>query len=116
MSAVVKLAAQLPGDFETNGLDAQASLLLDGPKELLVAVVWLDVAKVTEDVDSGDRVPTVRVRRIEPLGDVGDVSDAVRDLVGTAVSKRTGRAPIPFDIAEVVEGYDPDQLSIGGDE
>lgn len=112
MSKVVKLTSALPGDFETNGLDAQAGRLLDDPKELLVAVVWLDTAKVIEDVDTGERVPVARIRRIEPLGDVGTVSQAVRDLVGEAVEKRTGRSPIPFDIAEVVEGYDPDQTTI----
>lgn len=112
MSAVVKLSSALPGDFETNGLDAQAARLLDEPKELMIAVVWLDTAKVIENVDDDTRVPVARIRRIEPLGDVGDVSQAVRDLVQEAVGKRTGRTPIPFDIAEVVEGHDPDQLSI----
>lgn len=112
MSAVVKLASALPGDFETNGLDAQAERLLKYPKTLMCALVWLDTAKVIEDVDSGDRVPVARIRRIEPLGDADDVSQAVRDLVGAAMQERTGRAPIPFDIAEVVEGHDPDQLSL----
>lgn len=113
MSAVVKLASALPGDFETNGLDAQAPALLDDPKALRVAVIWFDVAKVTEDVDSGAHVPTVRVRRIEPLGEAGDVTQAVKDIVGEAMQERTGRSPIPFDIAEVVEGHDPDQLELG---
>lgn len=112
MSAVVKLSSKLPGDFETNGIDAQAQELLDRPKDLVVAVVWLDVQKILEDVDSGEQVPVIRVRRIEPLGEVGAVSQAIRDSVQEAVAKRTGRSPIPFDIAEVVEGHDPDQLSI----
>jgi hypothetical protein len=112
MSATVKLAAKLPGDFETNGLDSQAQRLIDDPKELLIAVVWLDTAKIIADVETGDQVPVARIRRIEPLGDVGDVSQAVRDLVGSAVEQRTGRNPIPFDIAEVIEGHDPDQTTI----
>ena len=112
MSALIKLSTKLPGDEETNGLDAQVGHLLDNPQELLVAVVWLDVAKVTEEIDSGATIPTVRVRRIEPLGATGDVSAAIRDLIDVAVEKRTGRRPIPFDIAEVVAGHDPDQLTI----
>lgn len=113
MSAAVKLSSKMPGDFETNGIDAQAGHLVDEPDELRIAVIWYDTQKVTIDTDSGDHVPTIRVRRIEPLGTADAVSSAIRDAVQEAVGKRTGRTPIPFDIGEIVEGgYDPDQLSI----
>lgn len=112
MSAVVKLSSKLPGDFETNGLDAQAGDLVDNPSDLRLGVVWYDVAKVTVDTDTSDHIPTVRVRRFEPLGAADDVTQAIRDAVQEAVQQRTGRTPIPFDVAEVVEGYDPDQLAI----
>jgi hypothetical protein len=110
MSAIVKLGAALPGDFEMNGLDAQVDWLLEHPKDLLLAMVWLDTSKVTVDTDSGDHVPTVRVRRIEPLGAVGQVSDAVVKLAGEAFEERTGRRPIPMDIAEVTEERYSDTL------
>lgn len=110
MSAVVKLSTKLPGDAETNGLDAQAPRLIEHPDELLCAVVWIDAQKITEDTDAGTRVPTARIRRIEPIGDVNDVPAAVRDVVQAAVQKRTGRTPIPFEDAEV--GDDPDQATI----
>lgn len=110
MSAVVKLGSKLPGDFEVNGLDAQVDYLLDNPKDLMLAVVWLDVQKVTVDTDSGDHIPTVRVRRIEPIGAVGQVSEAVVKLVGDAFEERTGRKPIPMDIAEVTEERYSDTL------
>lgn len=121
MSAAVKLSSKMPGDFETNGIDQHAGTLVDrglGTEDntLMVAVVWLDTASVQIDADSGDHVPTIRVRRIEPLGDVDAVSATIRDLVQEAVAKRTGRTPIPFDVGEIVEGHDPDQLQIGGDE
>lgn len=114
MSALVKLSAALPGDFETNGIDALQGELVESPKDLRLSVIWHDVSKVTKDVDTGDLIPTLRVRRIEPLGEVGEVSDAIRNAVQEAIEKRTGRTPIPFDIAEVVEGMfpDPDQASI----
>jgi hypothetical protein len=110
VSAIVKLGAALPGDYEVNGLDQQVDWLLDHPKDLLLAVVWLDVQKVVVDTDSGAHVPTVRVRRIEPLGEVGVASDAVVKLVGDAFEARTGRKPIPMDIAEVTEERYSDTL------
>lgn len=110
MSAVVKLGAKLPGDFEVNGLDAQVDYLLENPKDALLALVWLDVQKVTVDTDSGNHIPTVRVRRIEPLGALGQVSDAVQQLAGDAYEARTGRRPIPFDVVEVTEEKYSDTL------
>lgn len=103
MSAVCKLSTKLPGDAEINGLDSRVPELLDNPEGLLVAIVYLDVAKVVEDVDQGTRVPVCRVRRIEPLGGLEDVPDTVKKAVATAEQKRTGRKAIPFDIVEVGE-------------
>ena len=115
MSAVVKLSSRLPGDFETNGLDALAQDLIDNPATVRLAVVWIDTAKVVIDTDSGDHVPTVRVRRIEPVGDVGAAIPALRKLVGNAFEERTGRKPLPFDIVEVTEERFSDTLPEDGD-
>lgn len=105
MSARVKLSGRLAGNEETNGLDAIAGQLVEeaesGEAPIRVALVWFDVEKVTLDVDSGAALPTVRVRRIEPLGVVGDVPEAVRTLAQDAHEKRTGRTPLPFDDVEV---------------
>jgi hypothetical protein len=103
MSAVVKLGSALPGDEETNGLDQQAEWLLEHPKDALLALVWLDVKEIKVDTDSGAHIPTVRVRRIEPLGEIGAISDAVVKIAGEAFEARTGRRPIPFDVIEVTE-------------
>lgn len=113
VSAVVKLSAALPGDFETNGLDSQREWLLENPKNLLLAVVWIDVKETKIDTDSGEHIPTVRIRRVEPIGEVGEVSDAVVKLVGDAFEARTGRKPIPIDIAEITEEAWSDTLPEG---
>ncbi len=110
MSALVKLSAAMPGDPEINGVDAWADWLEENPDELLVAVVYLDTKKVTIDTDTGDHVPTVRVRRIEPLGPVAGCSDAVKKAVAAAEEERTGRKPIPFEIVEVGEHRHSDTL------
>lgn len=103
MSAVCKLSPKLPGEKEINGLDSMVPELLDDPEALLVAVVYLDVRNIVEDIDAGTRVPVVRVRRIEPLGHMSDVPDTVRKAVAKAEEKRTGRKAIPFEIVEVGE-------------
>jgi hypothetical protein len=112
MSATVKLSSALPGDFETNGVDAQAGKLVDDPDQLRCAVIWYDTQKVTHDIDADAYVPTIRVRRIEPIGDVGEVSAAVQQLVAGAHEQRTGRKPLPFDLVEVEDqtNNDPDAL------
>lgn len=115
MSAVVKLSTKLPGDPATNGCDAQRDDLVDNPDELRCAVVWYDTAKVTIDTDTDEHVPTIRLRRIEPIGLVGDVDPGVRAAVEQAVEKRTGRKAIPFSIVEVDDdgAYgDPQQLGL----
>lgn len=115
MSATVKLSSKLAGDFEVNGLDQTVTALLDEPKQLRVAVVWYDVKAIVEDVATGEHIPTVQIRRIEPLGNSDVVSEKIRGEVNKAIQERTGRTPIPWDIVEVTEGHDPDQLSIDGD-
>lgn len=101
MSAQVKLSTKLPGDDTTNGLDAMAAALCDDPDAFTVAVVWLDTSKVTIDTDTGAHVPTVRVRRVEPLGAPSDVAPAVMQAVAEAEEARTGRTPLPFETVTV---------------
>lgn len=116
MSALVKLSAAMPGDPEINGVDAWAEWLENNPDDLLVAVVYLDTKKVTIDTDTGDHVPTVRVRRIEPLGPISGVSATVRKAVAAAEQERTGRSPLPFEIVEVGEHRHSDTLDQDGDD
>ena len=103
MSATVKLSPKLPGDPEINGLDAFADHLLNPDHEMLVCVVYVDAAKSTKDYDTGTEVPLARIRRIEPLGVIGQVSDTVRDAVAAAEEERTGRKPLPFETVDVGE-------------
>lgn len=110
MSAVVKLSSAMPGDFEVNGVDAMAEALTLGPKTLRCAVVWFDVKDIKQDVDTGEYVPTIRLRRIEPLGDADDVTKTIRKEVEAAMERRTGRTPIPWDVVEITEERYSDTL------
>lgn len=110
MSALVKLSSKLPGDVETNGIDQHAQDLIDDPKAVRIAVVWFDTQKVTTDTDTGDEIPTVRIRRFEPLGIADDVSKSIRAEVQKAIEARTGRTPLPFDVIDVDEQRFSDPL------
>jgi hypothetical protein len=102
----VKLSAALPGHPDTNGVDDIATDLVDNPETIRIGIVWFDVAKVTIDTDTGDHIPTVRVRRIEPVGDVTTVPDQLRAIVDQALEARTGRTPLPFDMVDGVQVVD----------
>lgn len=115
MSEAVKLSSKMPGDFETNGVDAMAGDLVEDPKTLRAALVWFDVAKIGVNVDTGDHIPLIRVRRIEPLGAADDVSKAIRKEVEAAMEKRTGRTPIPWDVVEITEERYSDTLPEDGE-
>lgn len=108
MSATVKLSSKLPGDPEINGLDAYAEHLLNEPDELLVAIVYFDSPKELVDHEADTRVPVARIRRVEPLGTIPDVPQAVRDAMADAEGERTGRTPLPFEIVVPPKRADPD--------
>jgi hypothetical protein len=112
MSAFVRLSTKLPGDPETNGVDAIADDLVEDPATIRYGIVWFDVSKITDEIDTGDNIPTIRVRRIEPLGLASRVDPAIAGAVAEAVEERTGRKAIPFEIVEVGDQDDPDQLTL----
>lgn len=98
MSATVKLSSKLPGDDETNGLDPWARELVKGPDDVRLAIVWFDVSKVTVETDSHAEIPTVRIRRIEPVD--GTRAGQAAKLAEKAFAARTGRQMLPLDELE----------------
>lgn len=114
MSALVKLAAQLPGDEEINGLDRlQTDLVdaLDGDGAIVVIGV-LDVADVTHKAGQ-DSVPRVRVRKIEAVGwigaQIGDLEPcppAVRDAFLQVSEARRGMAPLPMEALSAKDDFE----------
>lgn len=96
MSSEVKLAGRLPASAESNGMPSVQADLLTDPEEQRLAVIWYDVLKITRDVDQGDEVPTIRVLKIEPLGQVDEVSQAIREEVMRKAETRLGHTPLPF--------------------
>jgi len=105
---MAKLAGKLP-DGDRNGLAAIASELVDNPEKIQVAIVLLDTLKITTNVDSGDVVPTARLRRIEIIRDAKD-GHAMRRLLQREWERRTGKTVLPFELEEEM------RLAFGDDE
>lgn len=97
MSAIIKLSSALPGDAEVNGLDSLHDDIVGNPRQVICALVWLDVPKLTLNTEDGTEVPTVRVRKIEPVGTAEKVEPAVIELYNRTQEARLGREPLPFD-------------------
>lgn len=103
----VKLASSTP-DGENNGLLALHGELVDAPNDMHVVVALVDCKRTTIDNDSGEVVPTARVRRIEPISDPDDGKRLIR-LLRRAYETRTGKAVLPL-------GLEDDLRAVFGDD
>lgn len=93
-----KMAGKLPAG-EANGLAAIASEMLDNPEKVHVVIALVDCSKITTDTDSGDVVPTARIRRIEAIKDPAD-GKRMRQLLRREWERRTGKTVLPFEMEE----------------
>lgn len=113
---MTKLASNLPGG-DANGLVAIARALIDTPHDVHVVVGLVDCKRTTTDNDSGEVVPTARIRRIEVI-DGGD-KDLAAKMMRRALEQRTGKTVLPFDLEEDLRAafgrIDPDTGEILGD-
>ena len=107
MSAAIRLSSKLPGDREINGLDHLARDFIEGA--VICGIVWLRPTKVTEDLATGDTVPTVEIARIEAIGYIDAVPAEVRQLAAQLYEERMGRDPLPFDQLIAPKHSDPEE-------
>lgn len=94
---MTKIASTLPGG-DANGLVALARDLIDAPHNVHVVIALVDCKKITTDNDTGEIVPTARIRRIEAIG-VED-KPLANKMLRRALERRTGKTVLPFDLEE----------------
>jgi hypothetical protein len=94
---MTKLASALPGG-DANGLVAIARALIDEPHQVHVAIVLVDCKRITTDADSGEVVPTARIRRVEVIQE--NDRDLAAKMLRRALEARTGQVVLPFDLEE----------------
>ena len=94
----IKLASQLPTGPAANGLGPIVGELCRDPEHLHVVIAIVDCKKIETDTDTGDVVPTMRIRTIEAV--TGPDKSAVRTILRRAMERRTGRVELPFEIEQ----------------
>jgi len=93
----IKLASALPkGD--ANGLGPIVLDLVQDPARFKVVLAIVDCKQITTNADTGEVVPTARIRRVEAILD-GDLSTA-RRLMERALERRTGRTMLPLGLED----------------
>lgn len=92
---MIKFGTKLPKKSDKNGLHVIARQLLTDPAKPHLAIVVLDTAKITRDIEADDEYPTVRVVAIEPIVN-GDVAK-LRTMLQRAYEERTGNMELPAD-------------------
>ena len=101
MSDKVKLRAKLPAHEDNNGFDFIVDDLLETPETVRCALIWYSVSDIRENVATGDRVPTIEIRKGEPFpGDARSVPVEIRNAVMAMSDKRLGKQALPFDQVE----------------
>jgi hypothetical protein len=93
----VKLASLLPKGT-ANGVGPIVAELCRNPENLQVVIAIVDCKAVTTDTDTGDVIPTMRIRRIEAV--TGTDKGPVRRILRRAMERRTGRVELPFEIEQ----------------
>lgn len=98
----VSISGKLPAG-DGNGLVAILSELVRDEPQVFVAVCLVDGKSVKIDKDTGEKIPTARIRRIEVILDAED-KDVCRRLLERALNKRSGRETLPYDLQAELEG------------
>lgn len=110
----IKLGTKLPKKDDRNGLGAIYREFLADPLKTHLAVVVLDTAKITRDLEADDYYPTVRIVAIEPITGGVDVG-RLRTMLQRAYEARTGNIELPADWEAVLAEL-PDANGVpGGD-
>ena len=95
----IKISGTLPkGD--ANGAAAIAADLIAEPHRFKVLIMIVDCKKVTSDVDTGESVPTARVRRVEPV--LGQDLPQAEAIMRRSLEQRTGRVVLPLNMEDEI--------------
>lgn len=92
---MTKLSSRLP-DGDGNGLNSITRQLIDAPHQVHVVIGLVDCMRQTTDTDSGEVIPTARLRRVEVIDGID--KDAAQQMMRRALEERTGQTVLPLDL------------------
>lgn len=84
----VTLSGKLPKDV-ANGMGAIGAALASAPHDVHVIIALVDCAKVTTNTDTGEVMPTARIRAVEAFADKTADASEVKRLWRRAMERRT---------------------------
>lgn len=104
----VTLSGNLPAD-DRNGFGAISAALVDEPEAVHVVIALVDCTKITTKVESGEIIPTARIRAIEAFrAETADAKE-VRRLWRRAFERRTGKFELPLEIERELDSLTPSE-------
>ena len=95
---MTRLASSLPKGT-ANGLGAISQTLVDDPHRVHAVVALVDCKKVSTDFDTGEVVPTARIRRIEVVLDAEHL-ELVEKVIRRSLAIRQGKEVLPIDLED----------------
>lgn len=95
--STVKLKSALPPGT-ANGLKNIADDLVHDPQQFRVVIAFVDCSETTVSTDTGEIVPTARIRRIMPIAEQDH--PAARRLMMRALEEQTGQTTIPLELED----------------
>jgi hypothetical protein len=99
MMAELKISGKLPNG-DGNGLARIVADLVENPRKVHALLVLVDCKQVVTDQDTGDTVPTARIRRAEVVRRQ-DLKEAER-LVRRALEERSGTTVLPMELEDEI--------------
>jgi hypothetical protein len=98
--STVKLKSTLPAGL-ANGLTQLANALVHDPQQFHVVLAFVDCAETTVNTDTGEAVPTARIRRVVAIPEQ-DLPTA-RRLMMRAMQDPSGQTSIPWELEEEMD-------------
>ena len=96
----LKLSGTLPGEPDLNAW-TRSPEVVKHPTRMVPLIVLVDSGQITEKTDTGNKVGTLRVRRIEPVGPQD--LDAAHKLFRRILDRRLGKDALPISDLDEIE-------------
>lgn len=99
MSPMSSLSGRLPKG-EQNGLASLEAAFVKNPMKPRPVLAIIDVAKIVDNVDTGEVEPQLRILRIESI--CPEDADLVEQLMRRAIETRVGMTQLPIDLEDEI--------------
>src|SRR3954470_23437421 len=115
----VTLSGVLPKDV-ANGMGAIGRALADSPDQVHVIIALVDCSKITTNTDTGEVMPTARIRAIEACADKTTDAKEWKRLWRRAMERRThgvdaDQIELPLELERELDALGADDAEPAGE-